>query len=161
MKISVQATIILLLSLCCSCCIVPVPHRRVHAYGVEGQIVSAADNTPIPFASISSVDHLTPSTYSDGEGRFRLRPHYGWHGAYFIGVISQSMLPGFDMTPSFRDIHVFAPGYRSADFRVCAQIVGAFLEARQLQLVPATSPSADANHTVEPTRAPEGARGSP
>jgi len=172
MKIRWQAGITVLLAVLCIGCVVPVPHPRVHAYGVDGQIVSAADGAPIAGASVSSVDRLVPIASTDTQGRFRVHARYGWHGAYFIGPICLSLLPGWDVTRPSRDIMVSASGYRSAEFvvetwpaegtgRVRAQILGANLQAGQLRLVPLSSKTPDANNTVEPTRAPEGARGSP
>lgn len=37
---------------------------------------------------------------------------YGWHGGYFIGPISQSFWPGFDIAAPARDFLICAPEYK-------------------------------------------------
>ena len=135
--------------ICSGCMIVPVPHPRVHAYGVKGQVVSATDGIPIA-AAVHSIDAPTDIVRCDAEGCFQVRPRYGWHGAYFIGVISQSMLPGWDVTRPVRGICVSTPGYQTTTLTVAtspgsdtgqvrAEVVGAYLLAGKISLVPVTN----------------------
>ena len=140
-----QISIAIFFTFFCSGCFIPVPHRRLHVYGVMGQIVSATDNQPVAGASIYDSHDPTATVCSDAEGNFRLRAQYGWHGAYCIGPISLSLLPGWDRTGPYRKINVTASGYQPAEFAIGAgmqntnqptKITGAYLQAGQLQLVP-------------------------
>lgn len=138
---------IMFLVVFCSGCILPVPHQRVHVYGVTGQIVSAADHTPIAGALVIGEEIPAVTAHSDAKGTFWLRPVRGWHGAYFVGPITLSLLPDWDMTYPGRGLRVSAPGYAATSFvidayprtnspAVAAKLVGAYLHAGQLRLVP-------------------------
>jgi hypothetical protein len=94
-----------------SCVFIPLPHMRLHHYGVKGQLVDAGSHRPIACAVIAS----PPSKHqfqSSAEGDFTVKPIYGWHGAYLFGVISQSFFPHLDMPEKQREIDVSAPGYQ-------------------------------------------------
>ncbi len=79
-----------------------------------------------------------------------LHPKRGWHGAYCIGPICESLLPGWDMTYPGRTIRVSAPGYATADFsisifshdgtRSAVDLDGAYLKVTQLELHPLSHP---------------------
>jgi len=172
MTIRWQLGVLVLVALSCTGCVVPIPHPRVHAYGVAGQVVSAADNCPIIGASVRSVHYPQLNVRTNPEGTFRLPAKYGWHGAYFIGPICLSLFPGYDMTPPSTRIDVSAPGYQSAQFTIGRRLSEGpdmmppqrdrhYLQSGPLILVPLAGTETGANHAVEPTRAPEGARGSP
>ena len=131
----------------CGGCILPVPHTRVHAYGVTGQVVSATTQEPLANASIIATDQPDQPARCDKAGRFRLHPKRGWHAAYCIGPVCESLLPGRDVTYPGRCIRVSAPGYATADFRVGAfardgtnavagDLAGAWLHAAPLELLP-------------------------
>ena len=133
----------------CSGCILPVPHTRVHAYGVTGQVVSATTQEPLADASVIAMDQPHPPAHCDKAGRFRLHPKRGWHAAYCIGPVCESLLPRWDVTYPGRSIQVSAPGYATADFRVGAfardgtnavagDLAGAWLKVAPLELIPST-----------------------
>ena len=169
LKSSQRIAVALSLAACCGGCIIPVPHQRVHVYGVSGQIVSAADQTPISDASVSSPDVPEVTAQSDTLGAFRLRPVRGWHGAYCVGPICLSLLPGWDVTYPGRKIQVSAPGYRTASFtieawvppdgsKIAAEIAGAYLHTGQLQLVREVAECSNACQTVQRTGASRSAQ---
>ena len=43
---------------------------------------------------------------------------YGWHGGYFVGAISVSFWPDFDMAAPCRDILICVPEYKVARISV-------------------------------------------
>jgi hypothetical protein len=102
---------ILPLVLFVSGCIMPIPHRRLHAYGVHGSVVCAESKEAIPDAVVALGTNLNASVACDAAGRFEIKPIHGWHGAYFIGPISLSLFPGFDMTFPHATVTATAPGY--------------------------------------------------
>ena len=108
----------LLLAALCTGCIMPIPHRRVHSYGVEGRVCDASTSSPIVGAVVTSNDQKHRETKTNDKGEFSLRPAYGWHGAYVIGPISLSLLPCWDITFPGTAIDVTATGYQSEHFRV-------------------------------------------
>jgi hypothetical protein len=129
----------------CSGCILPVPHTRVHSYGVTGQVVSATTQEPLADASVIAMDQPDHPAHCDKAGRFRLHPKRGWHAAYCIGPVCESLLPGWDVSYPGRCIQVSAPGYATADFTVSAfardgtnavagDLAGAWLKAAPLEL---------------------------
>jgi hypothetical protein len=133
-----------------------VPHTRVHAYGVTGQVVSATTQEPLADASVVAMNQPDHPAHCDKAGRFRLHPKRGWHAAYCIGPVSESLLPGWDVTYPSRSIRVSAPGYAAADFRVSAfardgtntvagELAGAWLKATPLELLPLRSGPAKAD----------------
>jgi len=156
MRPSCSTAIIGLVVVNCGGCILPVPHTRVHVFGVTGQVVSAADHTPVRGASIASVDEPTEKAHCDSAGNFRLHARRGWHAAYLIGPICESILPGLDVTNPGREIRLSAPGYvtrhitvgafpQVRDDGVTGQPVGAYLSVGQLDL--SSSPEAYRRHS--------------
>jgi hypothetical protein len=95
-------------------CVLPIPHRRLHHYGVSGRIIDSASRAPVKSAQIQPSDHPTRGTVSRADGSFTLEPVYGWHGAYTFGVIGVSLFPGFDVPPFARTILISANGYQTS-----------------------------------------------
>ncbi|BDS06245.1 hypothetical protein NT6N_12850 [Oceaniferula spumae] len=95
----------------CNSCILPVPHRRVHAPGHEGQVLDEQTKQPVVGAKITSDPDETSSVMTNTEGKFRIKPVYGWHGAYLFGPISYSMFPHFDMPLRSTPFWIVADGY--------------------------------------------------
>ena len=93
-------------------CIVPIPHQRLHELGVVGHVYDSRLGAPLKGVKIEDRQDPKRVTYSDAGGSFRLRPVYGWHGAYFIGPVSLSLFPGFDMPVFYRSVLISADGYR-------------------------------------------------
>ena len=58
-----------------------MPHTRVHAYGVTGQVVSATTQEPLDGASVIAMDQPDHPAQCDRAGRFRLHPKRGWYAA--------------------------------------------------------------------------------
>lgn len=98
-------------------CILPIPHRRVHAEGIEGKVVAATSKMPISGAKVSSAITRNELATTDSAGDFRIKPDYGWHGAMLIGPISYSLLPYFDIQYPPPPIRISANGFRSREFR--------------------------------------------
>ena len=104
--------------LLCAGCIMPIPHRRVHAYGVDGRVVDALALNPLTNAVVSTRFMRKQECRTDSNGQFAIRPVYGWHGAYLISPISLSLFPSWDVTFPERDIVITAPGYITESFLV-------------------------------------------
>lgn len=164
MRVGVFTAIVGLAAVGCGGCIVPVPHWRVQAYGVTGQVVNASDSRPIGGALVASVDEARQTTHSDRDGKFRLRAKRRWHALYFIGPISQSLLPDWDVTPRARGIRVSAPGHLTTEFSIAgfrdghghdvpAVTAGAYLHAGQFALAAAGDDFQNANTPARQTRA--------
>lgn len=102
-----------MLALVLSGCVVPLPHRRVHAFGVAGRVLDFQSRSPVKAARIEAADDRTKVAFSDARGSFMLPPVSGWHGAYFIGPIGLSLFPALDMPSMSRAIAISANGYRS------------------------------------------------
>ncbi len=100
-----------------SSCILPIPHRRVHAQGIEGKVVAATTKRPIAGAKVSSAITRNELATTDSGGVFRIKPDYGWHGAMLIGPISYSLFPHFDIQYPPPPIQISADGFRSREFR--------------------------------------------
>jgi hypothetical protein len=98
-------------------CILPIPHRRVHAEGIEGKVVAATSKMAISGAQVSSAITRNELATTDSGGDFRIKPDYGWHGAMLIGPISYSLLPYFDIQYPPPPIRISAVGFRSREFR--------------------------------------------
>lgn len=96
----------------CTGCIVPIPHQRFHTFGVTAELKDKDTGRPIPDAIIFSLDSDKEFVKTNESGSFKLPPIYKWHGAYFIGPISLSMFPGFDISSPYREFLIYAPGYR-------------------------------------------------
>ena len=118
MRANLSTLMIGLLIAGCGGCILPVPHTRVHAFGVRGQIVSADTHEPVAGAWVTSTDQLSEPAHCDEAGRFRLHPKRGWHAAYCIGPIRESLWPGWDVTYPGRVVRISAPGYSTMDLVV-------------------------------------------
>ena len=157
MRASVSILLLGIVAVACGGCIVPVAHTRVHAFGVTGQVVSATSDDAVVGASVTSIEQPQDQAHCDRSGRFRLPPKRGWHAAYCIGPICESLLPSWDVTYPRRFIHVSAPGYAAADFavgiagtnEVTGKLDGAYLKVAQLKLYPLGDPSA--NKPMQPT----------
>ena len=148
MRACFRAILITLLVAGCGGCILPVPHTRVHVYGVDGQVVSSADYSPITNATVVSLNDPMKVVHSNRKGHFHLPAERRWHGAYLIGPISLSLLPDFDIAHAGRIIRVSAPGYITKDFNITrstridggnlAEVVGADLKPAPLAIEPVT-----------------------
>jgi hypothetical protein len=111
---------------------IPVPHRRVHVYGVEGRVLDAETRAPVRAACVSPDGG---QAISRNDGTFKLRPVYGWHGAYLIGPISYSLLPHFDMPHFGPAVFITAQGYQSQSFGIEGKNCnGAYIEAGDILL---------------------------
>ena len=108
-RLTICALLLSMLSL--AGCVLPVPHRRLHQLGVSGRILDSRSRAPIKEARVTSCE---TTTFSHSDGSFAVAPVYGWHGAYAIGGIGVSLLPGFDMPSPSRPITVTAHGYQSS-----------------------------------------------
>lgn len=104
-------------SVACSSCVVPIPHRRVHVVGVTGLVVSADSGQPISTATVVAGNVREPAR-TDKDGKFTIQPIMGWHGARFVGPISLSLLPAFDLPEYVWDLRVSAPGFQAKSFVV-------------------------------------------
>jgi hypothetical protein len=93
-------------------CVIPVPHRRVHVEGIEGKVIDARTQYPIEGARVTNLQIGSLLAMTDRVGEFKVRAKGGWHGAYFYGPISYSLLPHFDMAYPAPAIRVAAEGYR-------------------------------------------------
>ena len=164
MRASLSTAMIGLVAVGCGGCILPVPHTRVHAFGVTGQVVSVVDHSPVGGASIASIDEPTETAHCDSGGNFRLRARRGWHAAYQVSPICQSLLPGWDLAYPGREIRVSASGYLTKEFSITAfpggrdhevtgEMAGAYLKAGQLELALAEDDPTDANKTAPIVRA--------
>ena len=107
--VTVCAVLLSVLSL--AGCVFPVPHRRLHQFGVSGRILDSHSQAPVNAARVAAGE---TATFSHSDGSFTVAPVYGWHGAYAIGGIGVSLLPGFDMPSPSREITVTARGYQSS-----------------------------------------------
>ena len=96
----------------CTGCIVPIPHQRLHTFGVTAELKDKDTGRPVPDAIIFSLDSDKEFVKTNENGSFNLPPIYKWHGAYFISPISFSIFPNFDLTSPEREFLIYAPGYR-------------------------------------------------
>ena len=95
------------------CIIVPVPHKRMHEYGVNGLIIDAGSRSPVAGARVEDTVDPKKFTFSVIDGTFALLPVYAWHGGYILAGVSGSVFPEFTAPGAARTITVSAPGYRS------------------------------------------------
>ena len=99
------------------CVILPLPHRRLHAYGVEGRVLDAASRKPIQCASVQAKSNSCPASFTtcaktDAEGRFSIASKSGWHyGILLCPVDHFSLFPLFHQTFPRSKLSVSAPGY--------------------------------------------------
>jgi len=102
------------------CIILPIPHKRIHQYGVTGQVIDARSETPVQRAIIRAADKPNEVILADEKGYFTIKPVFGWHGAYYISPIVLSLFPAMDMPSIDRTLKVQAPGYqeKQASFTV-------------------------------------------
>jgi hypothetical protein len=126
--------------LCLTGCVLPVPHRRVHQFGVKGRIIDAKTSGPVANAALVAKDQPAKRCSSASDGSFVIPPVYGWHGACLLGPINLSLWPDWDVTEPSRAISVSANGYKPADVKVTSpRIDGAFLSAGEIRLSPMRS----------------------
>jgi len=112
-------SILMLVAGACSGCVIPIPHRRLHAYGVRGRVLDVDSHRPIKHASVVSWERNGhPQVMTNAEGEFEIQPVHGWHGALFIGPICLSLFPGFDITAPCQNVYVSAHGYQAESFFV-------------------------------------------
>ena len=111
-SVTLSALAVALLS---SCIVLPIPHQRVHSYGVKGQVIDAHNAQSVSHATIISPPDEKYLVTTDSTGHFSVKPTYGWHGAYLVGPISLSLLPGWYMTSPSRKFGVLATGYEARD----------------------------------------------
>jgi hypothetical protein len=102
-------------------CALPIPHKRLHIYGVKSRVVDNETNKPIPDATICSFTEERNCAKSDKTGAFELPPIYGWHGGYFIGPISTSFWPGFDIPQFDPEIVIQVQGYKDTRLSVVSE----------------------------------------
>jgi hypothetical protein len=103
---------VLLGAMALSGCLLPIPHPRLHEFGVVGRIVASESKLPIKGAEVHPVDDPAKETVTNAGGVFRVKPVYAWHEAYFIGPICLSLLPGFDVPGFTRVTLITANGYQ-------------------------------------------------
>ncbi len=84
------------LSVVFSGCILPIPHTRTHAPAISGTVISEKTRNPVQNAVVKDVLFGVETT-TDQLGRFSLPGVKRWHGAYFVGPISLSLFPSFDV----------------------------------------------------------------
>ena len=65
---------LLVLVLCGGCIVLPIPHRRLHAYGVRGSVVDADSGLPIRNALVELATGIQGPAHSDEQGRFEIKP---------------------------------------------------------------------------------------
>jgi hypothetical protein len=107
-----RLSLLLLGAITLSGCVVPIPHKRLHEPGVAGRVIDSESHLPIEAAKIEGASNSAKVTLSDASGSFKLKPVYGWHGAYFIGPICLSLFPGFDVPVHTRAIVITADGFQ-------------------------------------------------
>ena len=118
-------------------CVVPVPHKRIHEFGVTGRLLDSMSRTPVKAARIEASEGRTEAALSDANGFFTLKPVYGWHGAYCIGPISLSLWPALDVPSMSRTIMITASGHRSATIRFRGPAnVNACIQAGDISIKP-------------------------
>ena len=100
----------------CSGCIIPIPHRRLHAYGVRGSVIDVDSRLPIQDAEVARGTNMLDSVSCSEQGKFTVKPIHGWHGAYFIGPVSLSLFPGWDIIAPRTWVRASAPGYKTETF---------------------------------------------
>jgi len=103
-----------LLLLVQGCLVVPVPHQRLHAYGIEGRVVDE-DGNPVPNVKVVSPAKNTRLSgtaipkrlaVTDTSGFFSLKPAWGWHGAFLFSPMNgwDSIFPMFAYTLRKREL---------------------------------------------------------
>ena len=97
------------------CLILPIPHTRTHAPEVSGVVIFENTQKPVPNAVVEDVSYDI-QTLTDSEGRFVLPAVKGWHGAYCVSPISQSLFPGLDISPWHRSLRIKYGANRTVDF---------------------------------------------
>ena len=99
------------LSVVFSGCILPIPHTRTHAPAISGTIISEKTRNPVQNAVVKDVLFGVETT-TDQLGRFSLPRVKRWHGAYFVGPISLSLFPSFDVAWPKRSVLIRYGGDR-------------------------------------------------
>lgn len=109
---------LLLITICYSGCLVlPIPHKRFHAPGVECRVVDSRSKRPVANATIQDTNRPSLMCHSDAGGHFTLEPVYGWHGAVLISAIGYSLFPSLDVPDFERNVSISAPHYGTRAFR--------------------------------------------
>ena len=112
---------------------VPVPHPRLHAYGVEGRIVDE-DGKPVPNVKVVSPEQKEEQSrhyvrkreaVTDSDGYFKIKSAWGWHGAYVMVLLAPCGAGNhFSTFPQHKGavwqadnkIHFFADGFPEQKF---------------------------------------------
>jgi len=122
------------------CMILPIPHRRVHAFGVQGRVVDSSSKKSIGAATIRGAGPFPGICSSDASGRFSLPPVYGWHGAVLLSpAIDYSMFPLLDAINYRRGITISGPAHETKSYSVDggrSVVIGDYLQAGELPLAP-------------------------
>jgi len=102
------------------CVILPIPHQRTYAYGIEGRVVDEA-GTPIPNTKVVTEEqrfgrkHDTiREAVTDSNGRLKVKPLKKWHGAYCFALwnlhdgrpVAESIFP-YRYSPSVSRIEIY------------------------------------------------------
>jgi hypothetical protein len=96
------------------CIILPIPHRRVHAFGIQGRVVDVSSKKPIAAATIRGAEPFPGVCSSDASGRFSLPPVYGWHSAVMLSpAIGYSMFPLLDAMNYRRAFTISGPAHET------------------------------------------------
>jgi len=122
-----------LLAMVQGCLIVPVPHTRLHAYGIKGQIVDE-EGVPVPNAVIEgvSVPNKISINYkrkqrttirkavTDSDGYFTIKPIRGWHGAWFFAIPNGggSLFPSFPYLYFHDDLDIYVNAFGFSEKKV-------------------------------------------
>jgi len=96
----------LLFTLLQGCIILPIPHQRTYAYGLEGWVVDEL-GTPIPHAIIVTKEgkvggiEIIREAVTDSNGYFKVKPVKRWHGAYVVVLLNvhNGQPTGFSIFP--------------------------------------------------------------
>ena len=116
--ISINLIVLMLTFFLTGCLVIPIPHKRIHSYGVSGQIIDENDFLPITNTIISSSDVKYRSAMTDENGVFFLPDVKKWHYARFYGVISFSLLPTLDAPNFSTSIKIISDGYEEKNIEI-------------------------------------------
>jgi hypothetical protein len=117
------------------CIIVPIPHERMHEMGVKGHVIDATTHAPIEGATIETLGDNPREAISKADGSFRVKPLYGWHGAYMVAAISGPVFPDMPKSSAIRFISVTARGYHEVKIPVrILSTVDTYVQAGDIML---------------------------
>lgn len=102
---------ILVISMFCSSCVLPIPHKRFQRPGVSTVVIDSVTKRPIPNATVTAEDESHESVLTDFKGHFTIPPKYGWHGAVVVFPPGPSLFPAMDLPYLSRNVAVNADGY--------------------------------------------------